>query len=434
MSEVKKRDSRFRSHAEHQQKRRIEFLERQKNLRRDRTQISRILNVVDKDEGELMECNEAATELPADKALGLADMSRYQHQLCIPEFLIDISPDISFNWMVLPLPEGVRCLIIAAGGVTEARSLDGSLIDKFQSLLPAGSVASRSQRSGRSKRSSAVIMLDCIYNAARREYYAIDVLNWRDYPLIDCTAEFRFFWLNSKLSEDCGQSLSIISPVNERSISQITSFAVAQDNISALIPDLRMGRMNGLLFYHKEGHYEPGATPLVLQWLYRLPSPPTEIDLFERPIEILLKLENTSGLGDLVLGDYIFKGESSTESDTISESDQVVWDSWALVTADGIIVFLSSAIGASVAFPDGKIQSGSIVFVRCDKLRIEDGVISVESPSLRKCPVGQYCGEVCSVNQLLYLDMLRKGRPGVSIDDLLLLCCTGVQKTDMMVS
>jgi snurportin-1 len=29
----------------------------------------------------------------------------------------------------------------------------------------------------------------------------IDMVCWRGYSLYDCTAEFRFFWLNSKLSE-----------------------------------------------------------------------------------------------------------------------------------------------------------------------------------------------------------------------------------------
>lgn len=32
-------------------------------------------------------------------------------------------------------------------------------------------------------------------------YYVIDMVCWRGYSLYDCTAEFRFFWLNSKLAE-----------------------------------------------------------------------------------------------------------------------------------------------------------------------------------------------------------------------------------------
>lgn len=32
-------------------------------------------------------------------------------------------------------------------------------------------------------------------------YYVIDMVCWRGYSLYDCTAEFRFFWLNSKLEE-----------------------------------------------------------------------------------------------------------------------------------------------------------------------------------------------------------------------------------------
>ncbi|KAJ6970759.1 snurportin-1 [Populus alba x Populus x berolinensis] len=32
-------------------------------------------------------------------------------------------------------------------------------------------------------------------------YYVIDMVCWRGYSLYDCAAEFRFFWLNSKLGE-----------------------------------------------------------------------------------------------------------------------------------------------------------------------------------------------------------------------------------------
>lgn len=32
-------------------------------------------------------------------------------------------------------------------------------------------------------------------------YYVIDMVCWRGYSLFDCTAEFRFFWLSSKLGE-----------------------------------------------------------------------------------------------------------------------------------------------------------------------------------------------------------------------------------------
>lgn len=36
---------------------------------------------------------------------------------------------------------------------------------------------------------------------ADQTYYVIDMLCWKGYSLYDCTAEFRFFWLNSKLAE-----------------------------------------------------------------------------------------------------------------------------------------------------------------------------------------------------------------------------------------
>jgi hypothetical protein len=40
--------------------------------------------------------------------------------------------------------------------------------------------------------------------ASAREgtFYIQDVLAWRGYSLVDCTAEFRLYWLQSKLAEE----------------------------------------------------------------------------------------------------------------------------------------------------------------------------------------------------------------------------------------
>jgi hypothetical protein len=39
-------------------------------------------------------------------------------------------------------------------------------------------------------------------------YFIQDVLAWRSYSLIDCTAEFRLYWLESKLAEEAAGSNS----------------------------------------------------------------------------------------------------------------------------------------------------------------------------------------------------------------------------------
>ncbi|CAA6659924.1 unnamed protein product [Spirodela intermedia] len=48
---------------------------------------------------------------------------------------------------------------------------------------------------------SRISILDCIFHEPDQTYYVIDMVCWRGYSLYDCSAEFRFFWLNSKLIE-----------------------------------------------------------------------------------------------------------------------------------------------------------------------------------------------------------------------------------------
>ena len=42
-------------------------------------------------------------------------------------------------------------------------------------------------------------MLDCIWSEAEQVYYVLDLLSWKDQRLVDCTADFRRYWLASKL-------------------------------------------------------------------------------------------------------------------------------------------------------------------------------------------------------------------------------------------
>lgn len=46
-----------------------------------------------------------------------------------------------------------------------------------------------------------MLIAQSIFLQLDQTYYVIDMLCWRGYSLYDCSAEFRFFWLNSKLGE-----------------------------------------------------------------------------------------------------------------------------------------------------------------------------------------------------------------------------------------
>ena len=36
-------------------------------------------------------------------------------QLMVPEWMTDIPPDLPSSWLVMPRPEGKRCLVISSG-------------------------------------------------------------------------------------------------------------------------------------------------------------------------------------------------------------------------------------------------------------------------------------------------------------------------------
>ena len=91
-------------------------------------------------------------------------------------------------------PQGQRCLVIASHRRTVSRTRSGSVLHNFQSALPGGSHATCTSADSYS-------ILDCIYHAANRTYYVLDMMCWSGYLLYDCSAEFRNFWVQSKLAE-----------------------------------------------------------------------------------------------------------------------------------------------------------------------------------------------------------------------------------------
>ena len=91
-------------------------------------------------------------------------------------------------------PEGQRCLVIASHQRTVSRTRSGSVLHAFPSALPGGSHAT-------STSADTYSILDCIYHAANRTYYVLDMMCWSGYLLYDCSAEFRTFWVQSKLAD-----------------------------------------------------------------------------------------------------------------------------------------------------------------------------------------------------------------------------------------
>jgi hypothetical protein len=128
------------------------------------------------------------------------------------------------------------CWLLLCSNYTYARSRTGSLLLRFPSRLPGGGPSSGGG-------ASCYCVLDCILQEPQQDkqqqaamdadmapagdstpaappssqqqqpsssctFFIQDVLAWRGYSLVDCGAEFRLFWLTSKLQEEEAASSS----------------------------------------------------------------------------------------------------------------------------------------------------------------------------------------------------------------------------------
>ncbi|EAY72165.1 hypothetical protein OsI_00014 [Oryza sativa Indica Group] len=95
-------------------------------------------------------------------------------------------------------------------------------------------------------------------------YYIIDMICWRGYSLYDCTAEFRFFWVNSKLMETTAGDPP--STYHRYRFSAVPIYECTLQGLQAAYSGSTPYVKDGLLFYNKHAHYLAGITPLALVW------------------------------------------------------------------------------------------------------------------------------------------------------------------------
>ncbi|KAG1952421.1 snurportin-1 [Pimephales promelas] len=181
----------------------------------------------------------------------------YANQLMLSEWLVDIPADLSSDWLMVVCPVGKRSLVVASKGSTASYTKSGYCVNRFPSLIPGGN-----------RHNSALgkdyTILDCIYSDVDRTYYILDVMCWRGHPVYDCSTEFRFYWLQSKMEE--AKDLSEISKINPFRFVSLNNISCSTESIQKALAHEYNFTVDGLLFYHKETHYTPGSTPLV-GWL-----------------------------------------------------------------------------------------------------------------------------------------------------------------------
>ncbi|KAL6996970.1 hypothetical protein U1Q18_007093 [Sarracenia purpurea var. burkii] len=195
----------------------------------------------------------------AAKLRGIEARRWFATQLMLPEWMIDVPDRLSHDWYVFARPAGKRCFVVSSNGTTFSRLRNGSLLHMFPSALPSGAKAK-----GNSGSAQSYCILDCVFHESDQTYYVIDMVCWAGYSLYECAAEFRFFWVNSKLVESGACDLP--SFYHKYRFGLVPVYNCDQAGLHTAYSGPAPYAKDGLLFYNKHAHYQTGNTPLALVW------------------------------------------------------------------------------------------------------------------------------------------------------------------------
>ncbi|CAM9676472.1 unnamed protein product [Chrysoparadoxa australica] len=280
------------------QKRRDEMLSRQKKARRDLADHARRLAMEEQQVQDEVEGEESQAMEELDDEVGRTaerqqrrmrrrrrlQAKHWVGQFTTPEWMVTVPHDLNAGkgsksgggWLVMPRPEGKRVIIIASKGKTKARDMTGKVVKTFQSRLPGGS------RHTACAQGDGWSILDGIFHELDQTFYATDVMAWKGYSLYDCTAEFRFYWLHSKLSEVNVSTKGDVPGENDFRIIPVPYTDCDAEGLMRVWESTAPFIKDGLLFMAKPGHYSLGVSPLALIWKdnhttrYLTPSPGTK--------------------------------------------------------------------------------------------------------------------------------------------------------------
>jgi len=179
----------------------------------------------------------------------------------LSEWLVEV-PDLS-QYLVMPCPRGKRALLVASQGITKLYARNGFNIQTFVSNLPGGSLNSNRQSNWKP---NDITILDVVYNDSLKTCYILDLIAWRSKPYYDSETTFRFYWLMTQFSE-CAKEIA--STQRKIKLEIVAHFDWDRDRLQEVMladePPFE-AEIDGILFYHKEVHYNPGGCPLV-GWL-----------------------------------------------------------------------------------------------------------------------------------------------------------------------
>ncbi|BBH03673.1 hypothetical protein Prudu_014608, partial [Prunus dulcis] len=147
----------------------------------------------------------------ASKLRGTEGRKWFARQLMLPEWMIDVPHRLPHDWYVFARPSGKRCFVVSSDGTTISRQRNGTVLHRFPSALPNGA----RPETGRLAETGAC--------EPPSHYH-----------------KYRFSLVPVHTCDQSGLHAAYAGGV----------------------PYVK----DGLLFYNKHAHYQPGNTPLALVW------------------------------------------------------------------------------------------------------------------------------------------------------------------------
>ncbi|XP_060206705.1 uncharacterized protein LOC132634702 isoform X2 [Lycium barbarum] len=249
--------------SDQQRRRELSLLRQSQNRRDAQLQARRLASTVVSLQEEPHQVeddygNQAHDLRQATKLRGPEARLWFAKQLMLPEWMIDVPHNLNTDWYVFARPAGKRCFVVSSNGTTISRLRNGILLHRFPSALPNGA------RTNNSKSAQSYCILDCIFHESDETYYVIDGVCWAGISLYECTAEFRFFWLNSKLAET--GACDAPSTYHRYRFSTLPVYNCDKEGLQTAYAGQVPYVKDGILFYNKHAQYQTGNTPLALVW------------------------------------------------------------------------------------------------------------------------------------------------------------------------
>lgn len=239
-----------------QNQRRKQMLKKQREKTESKLEKMRQALVAECEEEKLTNEMTDINETSSDQMMIEKPKKKERNLLMNHEILEEIPDDFVDEWVCMPIPEGQRCFVASGNQQTLAKAANGELLHKFPSFLPNGSHASFDTK-------KSYCIFDCIFSQNDNTFYILDMMCWKGHLYYECDSQFRFFFLQSKISEI--SYVTEISSQNPYRFIPLPTFCCTKEGISLASNANSIGFLpNFLSFYNKNTHYTTDeSNPLV---------------------------------------------------------------------------------------------------------------------------------------------------------------------------